>query len=180
MVTKIKLICEVCGKEFERRKTEVKRNEKFGRRICCSRNCTGKITITENIPIDKRCNTAQLVASNRLDKFSPFRLLYRTAKRRAEDSKKEFSVSLQYLKEIWDKQNGICPYTGWVLENPPTSGGKRIKAPNRASADRIDSSKGYLRGNVEFVCCAINYAKNSFTKEEMKKFLFEIGGPAGE
>ena len=31
----------------------------------------------------------------------------------------------------------------------------------KASLDRKDSSKGYIEGNVQFVSCALNYAKNS-------------------
>lgn len=49
----------------------------------------------------------------------------------------------------------------------------------RASLDRIDSSKGYIKGNVEFVCYAINLAKNSFTRDEMKEFLKEVVEPIG-
>jgi hypothetical protein len=40
-----------------------------------------------------------------------------------------------------------------------------------ASLDRIDSSKGYIEGNIEFVCLAINYAKNGFSKEETQNFI---------
>lgn len=43
----------------------------------------------------------------------------------------------------------------------------------KASLDRIDSSKGYIEGNVEFVCSAINLAKNNFSKEAMVSFLQE-------
>ena len=46
--------------------------------------------------------------------------------------------------------------------------------PRKASLDRINSSKGYVKGNVEFVCSSINLAKNSFTREQMKEFLRSI------
>ena len=44
----------------------------------------------------------------------------------------------------------------------------------RASLDRIDSSKGYIDGNVEFVCYGINLAKNNFSKSEMLNFINSI------
>lgn len=45
----------------------------------------------------------------------------------------------------------------------------------KASLDRIDSSKGYIEGNVEFVCVWLLITqKNSFTKEDMKEFLHSI------
>jgi hypothetical protein len=47
----------------------------------------------------------------------------------------------------------------------------------KASLDRIDSTKGYIKGNVEFVCLAINYAKNKFSKEDTLTFLNEIKAP---
>ena len=47
----------------------------------------------------------------------------------------------------------------------------KTKSLMKASLDRIDSSKGYVEGNVEFVCCAINLAKNDFCKEAVVDFL---------
>lgn len=44
----------------------------------------------------------------------------------------------------------------------------------RASLDRIDSSKGYVKGNVEFVCLLINMAKNSYSKKEVSSFFEEM------
>ena len=35
-----------------------------------------------------------------------------------------------------------------------------------ASVDRIDSSKGYIEGNVQFVSQAINYMKGTMSHEE--------------
>jgi hypothetical protein len=49
-----------------------------------------------------------------------------------------------------------------------------IKTPTKASLDRIDPNKGYIIGNVEFVCYCINVMKNDFTKEEMIKFINQI------
>jgi hypothetical protein len=40
-----------------------------------------------------------------------------------------------------------------------------------ASVDRIDSSVGYEKNNIQFVSRTINYAKNDMTHEEMIKFL---------
>lgn len=42
--------------------------------------------------------------------------------------------------------------------------------PKRASLDRIDSSKGYIKGNVQFVCHMANVAKNDYTYEQMIEF----------
>ena len=42
-----------------------------------------------------------------------------------------------------------------------------------ASLDRIDSSKGYEIGNVQFISTAINYMKNTMSHEDTLK-LCEI------
>ena len=39
-----------------------------------------------------------------------------------------------------------------------------------ASLDRIDSSKGYIPGNIQFISAICNYAKNDLSHEEMIVF----------
>lgn len=87
-------------------------------------------------------------------------------------------LDVKYLKQLWENQKGICSYTGIKMLLPETSA-HVVRSPKKASLDRIDSSKEYVRGNVEFVCQAINLAKNAFTREEMKAFISEIGGADG-
>ena len=38
-----------------------------------------------------------------------------------------------------------------------------------ASLDRIDSNKGYIKGNVQFISTAINYMKNNMSNEDTVK-----------
>ena len=38
------------------------------------------------------------------------------------------------------------------------------------SVDRIESGRGYVQGNIQLVCQAINYAKNKFTNEQFLTF----------
>ena len=44
----------------------------------------------------------------------------------------------------------------------------------KASLDRIDTTKGYLKGNVEFVCQGINFAKHDYSKSEVMTFIRKI------
>lgn len=37
--------------------------------------------------------------------------------------------------------------------------------------DRIDSSKGYTKDNVEFVCRFINLGKNGYSKKEVQNLM---------
>jgi hypothetical protein len=164
----IEVKCCVCGKQFEREAKEVRRSEKLGRRIYCSRKCCGKDNF-ENIPEDKRhARPENLINGNRLDEFSPFRWHFRNCKRRI----KGFELTLGDLKDQWEKQDGKCPYTGWKLKNMPTSDHKDQLplTPDRASVDRIDSSKGYTRDNIQFVSVMAQYAKHQFGENDLVNF----------
>ena len=81
------------------------------------------------------------------------------------------NLTPEYLKEVWDKQNGICPYTQIKMKLEKEG---ELNKPHSASVDRIDSSKGYEVGNVEFVCYFVNLGKSNFSKSEVSKFLKEI------
>lgn len=165
----VKLTCQTCGKEFERRKAEYNRCLKRGlRNVYCSFKCGGA-TAAAKLPPPSPQAAAHLDPANRLDEFSPFRWHLRNCKQR---SKKESNLTLQDLKEQWEIQGGRCPYTGWKLKNMPTTNhdSQLPLTPDRASLDRIDSSKGYVRGNVQFVAAIAQYAKHTFHEKELFKF----------
>jgi len=117
---------------------------------------------------NKKGNSVTLIPNNHKDEFTPFRYYFRNAKKRF----KNFNLTLEYLKEIWEQQNGICPYTGIKLQlaTYTTNHNNPIYT---ASLDRIDSSKGYEIDNVQFISTAINYMKNTMSHEDTLK-LCEI------
>lgn len=151
----VELTCESCGKKFNRRKTEAKRNQKLGRRTFCSLQCCGH-GVFDNIPPEKRCGADHLKSDNLYDEYSQFRWHLRNAKQR----KHECDITLVDLKEQWERQTGICPYTGWGLKNMRTSRylDQLPLTPDRASLDRIDSS------NIA------NFAKHKWAELELLKF----------
>ena len=118
----------------------------------------------------------KVFAGNRRDEYSPFKEFFRRARTAYRTSRYGLAdIDLPYLKMIWEQQKGICPYTQikmTLAENPLKY--RKIQSLKKASLDRIDSTKGYIKGNVEFVCSGINLAKNSFTCEEMREFITEI------
>lgn len=179
--TKVK--CAECGNEFEKRTADYNRSEKNGMRHFCSRSCSVTAGNKEMSP-ERRQQSGEKIkayAGNRQDEYSAFKRFLSKGKASMIKHRDQIDIDLMYLKELWEKQNGMCPYTNIKMLLPRnTKEDFQTHSLKKASLDRIDSSKGYLKGNVEFVCCAINYAKNSFTREEMKEFLSEIGGPARE
>lgn len=165
------LRCCVCGQEFERCDAEYKRNQKIGRKVFCSRSCTGKLLV-KNIPKESK-RWDHLPKGSTSDEYSPFRWHLKNIRRR----NKVFTISLQDLKEQWEKQKGICPYTGWVLKNMSSSKEQLPKTPDRASLDRIDSKKGYVKGNIQFVSLIAQFAKNSWDESVLYDFAEAIKKP---
>lgn len=172
--------CECCGKIFDKPNKEINRSKKKGFANCCSRSCTATLR-NQNLPTEywkkqyKKHPTLKGHENNRLDELSPFRHLINSGRASIKKHRGNIEINAQYLKELWEKQNGVCPYTGLRMLLSETSSTKhKINSLKKASLDRIDSTKGYIKGNVEFVCMAINLAKNNRTKQEMTDFINEI------
>jgi hypothetical protein len=116
--------------------------------------------------------TAHLQPDNRRDQYSPFRYFMKKARGR----KHETDLDLPFLVELWDRQNGRCALSGRLLELPPTTQAweDRKRDPWKPSLDRIDSSKGYLKGNVRFVTVIANSAKQVWDDETVVEFCREV------
>jgi len=102
---------------------------------------------------------------------SPLSFIYRNTlasirERRKKGKNIEFNITKDFLRELWDKQNGKCFYTG--IEMEAFSIGKH---PNQPSLDRRNSEKGYVKENVVLCCQSINFAKSCYTEEEFVNFL---------
>jgi len=145
-----KIKCLTCGNIIEKRPSVAK---KF-----CSYECFQKYRNDGNSPF-------RLVLGTLLTRSQ----YGRRGKRKHPDSKKLVAVSMEDIRRLWEKQKGICPYTGWkmVLKQHYDRG---QALPNQASLDRQDSSKGYILGNIQFISVIANYAKNSFTEKELFDF----------
>lgn len=172
----IKVKCYECENEFDKSLAEYNRSKKINRPHFCSRSCS-TIHRNKNLPSEtyqKKCYKIKNHADNRRDEYSPFRAYL--GKYRFSNIRHKNELDVEYLKKLWESQNGVCPYTGLKMLLPQTSADK-ICSPKKASLDRIDSTKEYVKGNVEFVCMAINLAKNKFSKKDTLEFLNEIKAP---
>lgn len=83
-------------------------------------------------------------------------------KHRAFVKHREYSVSTQYLWDLFLKQNQKCSLTGLNIGFE--------KMGNTASLDRIDSSKGYVEGNVQWVHKDINNIKQDFSLKDLLNY----------
>lgn len=72
-----------------------------------------------------------------------------------------YNINVTYVKELYERQDGVCALSGEVL----TVAGDRYLS-NMISLDRVDSSKGYIMGNVQWVCVKYNMMKAHATQED--------------
>jgi hypothetical protein len=89
------------------------------------------------------------------------------AKIRAKKKNVDFNLTLNFLKKIFPKNNKR-PVTGFDFQFSYKNFGKRNKdfAP---SLDRIIPERGYVEGNVIFVCDIANRIKSNSTFEILEK-----------
>jgi len=164
--------CFSCKVKFKKTVSEYNRTIKRKKRHFCSRDCSSSIAAKENFANGLfKPRPENLQKGKKQDDFSPFRWYLARIRTRVKEQGKENTLTLEYLKEIWDRQKGICPFTGWQMELPlGTVKWSSKPVTNRASLDRIDCSKGYIQGNVRFVSVIANYARNKFDDKEVIEF----------
>lgn len=70
----------------------------------------------------------------------------------------DFNIDIEYLLDLYNQQDGKCFYSGRKM---------LLKKGywETVSIDRIDSSQGYIKGNVNLVCAVINFMKTDLPHE---------------
>jgi hypothetical protein len=168
---KIELKCETCGKTFLRKKGEVNRNKKIRRATYCSLSCGGKSKKNlEHIKLNRGTYDISQHAGEGgtpKDEYSDFRWYMKRVKGRHRDHGMKYDMDLEYLKQLWESQNGKCAFSGQELELRTYTNKQK---PNSASLDRIDNDKGYVKGNVRFVSVIFNLARNRFSDQDVLNF----------
>lgn len=133
-----------CGTEF----TTTYGKVKYGsRKSCpkCSKLRTGNRTTGKN---NKKWSGYEGISGS----------LWNRIKKTAMARQKQFDVSIEYAWGVYIKQNGKCALTGMELYLAKTI--KELKCQkNTASLDRIDSTKAYIEGNIQWVHKDINCMK---------------------
>lgn len=93
-------------------------------------------------------------------------------KRGANKRNIKYNLSKEYLWNLFIKQNQKCALSGIKLKI--AKGSKKWWQRTTASLDRIDSSKDYIEGNVQWVYKDINFMKQSFSQEYFIKLCKKI------
>ena len=99
--------------------------------------------------------------SDEMKKFITKRLKQcRDRRIRATKKGKDISIEIvqEYIEKLYEDQGGSCAISGLEMAMETND----VKS---LSIDRIDSSKGYIPGNVQLVCGIINNMKNEYSME---------------
>ncbi len=139
--------------------TEVDQNRQSPRSWRCRCKCgvvetvsefrlvSGKITRCENCAGERQ--TLPLYFFNKLKKNAAHREI-------------AFSITYVEMAALYEKQNGSCALTGHSL----CFSGNARAPKTTASPDRIDSDRGYIKGNVQWVHKDVNKMKGSLPNDE--------------
>ena len=87
--------------------------------------------------------------------------------RKRSKGKRECTVTWEYLYDLLMQQKGICALSGFQMT-------LETCRENVISLDRIDSTKGYIPGNVQWVCKYINIMKSDMPEPEFFRAIKSI------
>lgn len=77
----------------------------------------------------------------------------------------DFKITLEYIDQLYKNQKGLCNYSKMPIS---------IRA-RTASLDRIDSSQGYIEGNVQWLHKDVNMMKRHYTEDYFLELCKKIG-----
>lgn len=89
---------------------------------------------------------------------------FKFIEKRAKKLNKEFNITYDYICDLWEKQNKKCALSGVPLTLPSTFNEWKNWI-HTASLDRIDSSKGYIKGNVQWIHKELQRIKMNLSEE---------------
>ena len=87
----------------------------------------------------------------------PIKFLVKDAKQHAKVKNRDFSIEIEDVLDCLFKQNNKCALSG-----------VEFSLVNKPSLDRIDSSLGYTKDNIQLLLKEVNIMKSNFTQD---KFL---------
>lgn len=162
------LMCPVCGKELPYYNFSVAPRSKTGRMWVCKECYSNKPSNLSDTQFRKKYDLEfyDRVKEQKKKEFNKniTRYMWTRAKQRALKYGYEFNLDVEDI---------IIPEKCPLLEVPLIMGDKDDYEYS-PSLDRIDNTKGYIKGNVWVISKKANSMKNSATKEELSIFCKNI------
>ncbi len=109
-----------------------------------------------------------------LDEHSIYRDMLKAARKRSRKTGKSCTITLQDIKHLWEKQAGVCCYTGEKLSLGVLGEDRGKRGYTTASLDRIDSAGDYTVDNIQIVHVVVNYMKHVLSHEEFLRWCGKV------
>ena len=175
--------CRYCDeeKQVEKRKKEWK-DDLLRCHLCNKYLPVENFGVSYNYPYrdnhDARCKKCRTKQTNeRKKKYSGdyaltkiLQMRYLAARDRANKKSLPFNITKEYLRELWDKQDGKCAICGIPMTYEQCNG----RTPTNVSIDQINHKEGYTIGNIQLVCMAINQMKSDLEMDDLYIFCKAI------
>jgi hypothetical protein len=122
----------------------------------------------------RRCHCKECTTSYRRDNPVIVQTgnMVKNARQRAKDKNLAFNIDNDYIRSITPSH---CPIFNTKLEWSVHRGNGHHSLPNSPSLDRIDPSKGYVKGNVWIISNRANTIKSDASHEELKLVTEAVG-----
>ena len=152
--------CRTCGNEkalFWFNKDRTKKYGVGGECKLCAKVSSRKYYYLnkDSIKTKVSCYSQNYVPKFTRDIDSRLKNLCTNARQRKN---KEFNITEIDLQDLWSKQDGKCAYS----KLPMSAASNQLYT---VSLDRIDSDIGYVVGNIQLVCVAVNKMKQEYTQD---------------
>lgn len=157
------LYCPVCKRELPYYNFDIARKSTTGRMWCCKECYNSKPPISDNhfrARYDPNFRD-MLFEQKRASRIRNFvHAMWKAAKDRADKKGLEFNI----------EESDILIPTVCPLLNIPIEFGTKEDYNSSPSLDRIDNTKGYIKGNIWVISKKANTMKNSATLKELHTF----------
>lgn len=157
--------CINCGKEFS---VNISKNRNTSKQQLFCSDCISSLTNWERkvIKMNKFPEIRNLYLQQKRNEFlrGYIKQILARTKKRAKCKNIDFNL---------DESDIIIPKICPILEVPLVIGTKG-NYEYSPSIDRIDNTKGYIKGNVQIISKKANSMKNSASQEELIKFCKNI------
>jgi hypothetical protein len=158
--------CNTCKEEKLTAEFSINNAAKDGLQYNC-RTCDNKRQVQRRQQnLDAHLDYQRNYQRNRRKDFQyRLRMLINASKQRAKLNDREHNINVEDIKAIYPV-DGCCPIFGIKLEF--NGAGFRDSSP---SIDRIDSTKGYTRDNIQVISWKANRIKGAATLQDLEMLV---------